>query len=95
MLRFLSNAFRTMAAVALVGIAIALAPTLGNAFALSRQTNSKPALSQRVAEQSCAAFEAWFFDQGGNRGYVRQAAHTKHRLDLDGGVVAQIASTAP
>jgi hypothetical protein len=93
MLRFLANAFRTIAVLAVVGFAIALAPTVGNAFALSRTTPSKPALSQPVAEQSCAAFEAWVLDQGCNRGYVRKAAHTNHRPDLDGRMDVQIAGT--
>jgi hypothetical protein len=41
MLRFFANAFRTITVVALVGLAIALAPTVGKAFAHSRTTNAE------------------------------------------------------
>ena len=80
MVRFLANAFRIISAVALIVLAIALAPTVGKAFAHSRTNNGEPALSQAVAEQSCAAFEAWFLDPACSQGQVKKAARTKHRL---------------
>ena len=80
MLRFLANAFRIISAVALIVLAIALAPTVGKAFAHSRTNNGEPALNQAVAEQSCAAFEAWFLDPACSQGQVKKAARTKHHL---------------
>jgi hypothetical protein len=80
MLRILANAFRVVVAVALVGVAIALAPSVGKAFAHSRTTNGEGASNQPVVEQSCAAFEAWFLDPACDQVHVKKAVHTKHRL---------------
>jgi hypothetical protein len=80
MLRFFTIAFRTITVVALVGLAIALAPTVGKAFAHSRTTNAETTQNQSVVEQSCTAFEARFLDAACSQVHVRKAAHTKHRL---------------
>jgi hypothetical protein len=80
MLRFFTIAFRTITVVALVGLAIALAPTVGKAFAYSRTTNAETTQNQSVVEQSCTAFEARFLDAACSQVQVRKAAHTKHRL---------------
>jgi hypothetical protein len=80
MLRFFANAFRTISAVALVGLAVALAPTVGKAFAHSHATNAQTTQNEPVVEQSCAAFEAWFLDAACGQVHVKKAAHTKHRL---------------
>lgn len=80
MLRFLANAFRTISAVGFVVLAIALAPTVGKAFAHSHATKAEVALNQPVVEQSCAAFEAWFLDPACSQVHVRKVVHAKHRL---------------
>jgi len=80
MLRILASAFRLIFAVALVVLAIALAPTVGKAFAHSRATNAETTQNQSVVEQSCTAFEARFLDASCGQVQVRKAAHTKHRL---------------
>ena len=80
MLRFFTIAFRTITVVALVGLAIALAPTVGKAFAHSYTTNAEATQKQPVAEPSCTAFEARFLDPACSQAYVKKAAHTKHRL---------------
>ena len=80
MLRFFANAFRTITVVALVGLAIAVAPTVGKAFAHSHRANAGTTQNQSVVEQSCTAFEARFLDTACSQVHVRKAAHTKHRL---------------
>ena len=80
MLRFFTNALRTITVVALVGLAIALVPTVGKAFAHSRTANAGTTQNQSVVEQSCTAFEARFLDATCSQVHVRKAAHTKHRL---------------
>jgi hypothetical protein len=80
MLRFFANSFRLISTVALVGLAIALVPTVGKAFAHSRTTNSEAAVKQPIAEPSCTAFEARFLDPACSQVHVKKAAHTKHRL---------------
>jgi hypothetical protein len=80
MLRFFANAFRTITVLALVGLAVALAPTVGKAFAHSRAMNAEITQNQSVVEQSCTAFEARFLDAACSEVHVRKSAHTKHRL---------------
>ncbi len=80
MLRFFANAFRTILAAALVVLVIALAPTVGKAFAHSRASNAEAAQNRPVVDQSCSAFEAWFLDPACDQVHVKKAAHTKHRL---------------
>ena len=80
MLRFFTIAFRTITVVALVGLAITLAPTVGKAFAHPRTTNAETTQNQSVVEQSCTAFEARFLDAACSQVHVRNAAHSKHRL---------------
>lgn len=82
MFQFFANAIRTISAVALVVLAIALAPTVGKAFAHSRPTiNDMAKLDQPVADQSCAAFEAWFLDPAcSNKGHAKKVARTKRHL---------------
>ena len=80
MLRVLANAFRMIVAVALVGVAIALAPSVAKAFAHSRTTNGEAASNQPVVEQSCAAFESWFLDPACDQVHVKKVVHTKDRL---------------
>ena len=81
MLQFLANAFRTIPAIALVVFAIAVAPTVGKAFAHSRTTIDEPAkFDLPLADQSCAAFEAWFLDPTCRQTHVKKVARTKHQL---------------
>ena len=79
MLRFFANAFRTVLALAFVGLAIALAPTVGKAFAHSHATTAETTQNQPVFEQSCLAFEARFLDPACSQVHVKKAARTKHR----------------
>jgi methionine-rich copper-binding protein CopC len=80
MLRLFANVFRTVLVVALVLLAIALAPTVGKAFAHSHARNSEVVLNQPVVDQSCAPFEAWFLDPACDQVHVKKVVHTKHRL---------------
>ena len=80
MLRFFANAFRTIFAVALIGLAVALVPMVGKAFAHSHGTIAETTQNQSVVEQSCTAFEARFLDATCSQVHARKAAHTKHRL---------------
>jgi hypothetical protein len=67
--------------MALVVLAIAVAPTVGKAFAHSRPTiNDTVNVKETVAEQSCAAFESWFIDPACSKVHAKKAARTKHRL---------------
>ena len=76
MLQFLANAFRTISAIALVVFAIAVAPTVGEAFAHSRTTIDEPAkLDLPLADQSCAAFDAWFLDPTCRQTHVKKVAN--------------------
>jgi hypothetical protein len=85
MVRFFTNAFRLILVVALVVLAIALAPTVGKAFAHARAAGGEAALNQPVVGESCAAFEAWFLDPACSQvqvsqAHVNKAVRTKHRL---------------
>ena len=55
MLRFLANAIRTIAAAALLVLAIALAPTVEKAFATSRLTINQATLNRLGSEIPVAA----------------------------------------
>jgi cell division septation protein DedD len=80
MLRFFANGMRTISAVALVALAIAVMPTVATALAHSRPTlNDAPKLDQPAADQ-CAAFDAWFLDPACSKVHPRKAARTKHHL---------------
>ena len=72
----------TVSAVALVMLAIALAPAVPKALATVRTTATKDdaKLNQPVAEQSCAAFEVWFLDPTCSKLHVEKAARTKRHL---------------
>jgi hypothetical protein len=81
MLGFFANAFRAISVVALVVLAIGVAPTVGKAFAHSRSTTSEATLNQPNADQSCGSFEAWFLDPTcSNKAQVKKAARTKRHL---------------
>ncbi len=80
MLQFFANAFRTILAVALVVLAIALAPTVGKAFAHSRASDVVAAQNEPPVDQSCSAFEVRFLDPACDQVHVKKAARTKHRL---------------
>ena len=69
-------------AVAFVMLAIALAPNVPTALATARTTTTvdDAKLNQPLAQQSCAAFEVWFFDPTCRQGHVKKAARTKQRL---------------
>jgi hypothetical protein len=72
----------TMSAVALVMLAIALAPAVPTALATARATmnNDDAKLKQPAAEQSCSAFEVWFLNLGCRQAHFNKAARTKQRL---------------
>jgi hypothetical protein len=72
----------TMSAVALVMLAIALAPAVPTALATARATmnNDDAKLNQPVTEQSCSAFEVWFLNSGCRQAHVNKAVRTKQRL---------------
>jgi hypothetical protein len=85
MVRFFANAFRLILVVALVVLAVALAPTVGKAFAHARSAGGEVALNQPVVGEPCAAFEAWFLDPACSQVQIIQAqaskaARAKHRL---------------
>jgi hypothetical protein len=72
----------TMSAVALVMLAIALAPAVPTALATARATmnNDDTKLNQPVTEQACSAFEVWFLNTGCRQAHVNKAVRTKQRL---------------
>jgi hypothetical protein len=82
MLRFFASAIRTILAAAFVMLAIALAPHVPTALATVRTTtinvDAKP--SPPGAEQSCAAFEAWFLDPACSQVHVKKVARAKRHL---------------
>jgi hypothetical protein len=82
MLRFFASAIRTILAAAVVMLAIALAPHVPTALATVRTTitNDDAKLSQRVAEEPCAAFEAWFLDPACSQVHVKKVARAKRHL---------------
>jgi hypothetical protein len=85
MLRFFGNAFRTVFVAALVLLAVALAPTVGRAFADAGAASREATLNQPVVGEPCAAFEVWFLDPScgqmhASQARVNKAARMKHRL---------------
>ena len=72
----------TISAVALVMLAIALAPAVPTALATARTTTTieDATLNQPLADQPCAAFEAWFLDPACGKAHTKKAARTKHHL---------------
>jgi hypothetical protein len=76
MLRFFAYAIRTIFAVALILLAIAV---VGKAFAHSRTTADESVLDQPSAAQPCVGFDAWFLDHScRSDGHVKKTAHHKH-----------------
>jgi hypothetical protein len=73
----------TISAAAFVMLVIALAPHLTTALATARTTitNDDAKSSQPLADQSCAAFEVWFFDPACSQlQRAKKAARAKQRL---------------
>jgi hypothetical protein len=72
----------TICAVALVMLAIALAPGVPTVLATVRTTaaNDDAKLDRPFAQQSCAAFETWFLDPTCREPRVKKVARTKHHL---------------
>jgi hypothetical protein len=73
----------TISAAALVMLAIALAPAVPTALATARTTTTTKddaTLKQPLADQPCAAFEAWFLDPACGKARTKKAARTKHHL---------------
>jgi hypothetical protein len=73
----------TISAAALVMLAIALAPAVPTALATARTTTTTKddaTLKQPLADQPCAAFEAWFLDPACGKAHAKKAARTKHHL---------------
>ena len=68
----------TISAAAFVMLAIALAPYVPAALATARtpSTNDE-AMNQPIAEQPCAAFEAWFPDPVADKHTPRQSRGRK------------------
>jgi hypothetical protein len=80
----------TISAVALVMLAIALAPAVPTALATARATitNDDANLNEPVAEH-CAAFEAWFLDPACTQVHAKKAMRTKHHLAHKGAADVQ------
>jgi hypothetical protein len=77
MARFFAYTIRTVFAVALILLAIAV---VGKAFAHSRTTADEASVTSASAQQPCAAFNDWFLDPAcRSKGHVNKAAHAKHR----------------
>jgi len=73
----------TISAVAFVMLAIALAPGVPTVLARVGTTTTidDAKLNQPLAQQSCAAFEAWFLDAScRQQAHVKKAARMKQRL---------------
>ena len=70
-----------ISAAAFVMLAIALAPHVPTALATARtpSTNDE-AMNQPIAEQPCAAFEAWFLDPRCRQTHAKTVARTKGHL---------------
>ena len=66
----------TISAAALVMLAIALAPAVPTALATARTTTTTKddaTLKQPLADQPCAAFEAWFLDPACGKARTKKA----------------------
>ena len=70
----------TASAAAFVMLAIALAPNVPTALATARATITHDDAKQPVAEQPCAAFEAWFLDPNCRQPHAKKVVRTKGRL---------------
>jgi hypothetical protein len=71
----------TIAAVAFVMLAVALAPGVPTVFATVRTTSANDAkLSQSLAQQSCEVFENWFLDPSCRQPHVKKVARTKKHV---------------
>jgi hypothetical protein len=71
----------TASAAAFVMLAIALAPNVPTALATARATITHDDAKQPVAEQPCAAFEAWFLDPNcRQQPHAKKVVRTKGRL---------------
>jgi hypothetical protein len=73
----------TLSALAVVMLAVALAPGVPAVLATVRATTVKDdaKLNRSLAQQSCAAFETWFLDRSCRQPHVKKVARTKHQLD--------------
>ena len=82
MLEFLGSAIRTVLAVALVMLAVALAPGVPTVLATVRTTTTTDdaKLNQPLAQQSCETFETWFLDASCRQPHARKVAQTKKHL---------------
>jgi hypothetical protein len=80
MLRYFGSAIRTVLAVALVMLVVALAPGVPTVLATATTTNDDARLSRPLAQQSCDAFETWFLDASCTQPHVKKVARTKKHL---------------
>jgi hypothetical protein len=74
----------TLSVVGCVMLAIALAPNVPTALATAHTTtnNRDTTLNQPLAEQPCAAFEAWFLDTACSKPHAKKkAARAKHHRE--------------
>ena len=73
----------TISAAALVMLAIALAPAVPTALATAHRTTTikdDATLKQPLADQPCAAFEAWFLDPACSRPHAKKASRTRRLI---------------
>jgi hypothetical protein len=70
----------TISVVGCIMLAIALAPNAPTALATAHMTTTtKDTLQQQLADQPCAAFEAWFLDPACSTPHPKKkATRTKH-----------------
>jgi hypothetical protein len=70
----------TISVVGCVMLTIALAPNVPTALATGHVTTATKdtTVSQPLAEQPCAAFEAWFLDRACSKPHAKKASRTKH-----------------
>ena len=71
----------TISAVALVLLAIALAPAVPTALAAAHTTTTikdDATLNQPLSDQSCANFKVWFLDPACQHKRVKKSARMKH-----------------
>ena len=80
MVEFLGSAIRTVLAVALVMLAVALAPGVPTVFATVRATTDDTQLNEPLAQQSCETFETWFLDASCRQPHAKKVARTKRHL---------------
>jgi hypothetical protein len=72
----------TVSAVALLMLAVALAPGVPTVLARVGATTAinDAKLNEPLAQQSCEAFENWFLDPSCRQPHVKKAARTKKHL---------------